>query len=94
MCPGLVDSNLLATSLRNRPSRYGGPQEAGDTAGMIPGAMPQEEVGPRVVAAIEANRAHVLTHPEARAVVEARHERLGADFDFFARIDRGQERHG
>lgn len=88
MCPGMVDSNLGATSLRNRPARHGGPEDAGDTTGMIPTAMRQEDVGRYVVAAIEADRPHVLTHPEARAVVDARHQRLGADFDFFAQLGR------
>lgn len=82
-CPGMVDSNLRATSLRNRPARHGGPVEAADTVGLIPQAMAQEDIGPVVVAAIEADRSHVLTHPEARAIVDARAAALAADFDFF-----------
>lgn len=91
MCPGMVDSNLMATSLRNRPRRYGGPEEAGDTAGLIPGAMDQEDLGPYVVAAIEDNRLHVLTHPSARPLVDARYERLRADFEFFTALEQDDD---
>lgn len=85
-CPGTVDSNLMASSMRNRPERYGGPEPAGATLGMIPFAMAQEDVGKFVVAAIEANRIHILTHPRGRSFVDDRAERLTADFDYFTTI--------
>jgi hypothetical protein len=84
----MVESNLAATSARNRPARFGGPLD-GPTAGrgMPPGAMPNEAVGPIVVRGIRANRAFILTHPEARPLVEARQQSLLADFAFFAGPD-------
>ncbi len=82
-CPGMIDSNLMTTSLRNRPDRYGGPVTVRDTLGLIESAMAQEEVGPYVVAAIEENRLHVLTHPNGRRLIDGRHRDLAADFDFF-----------
>ena len=87
LCPGVVDSNLSATSARNRPKRYGGPFESatGRPSSSIPGIMNQEDVGPIVVAGILANRAHILTHPESVGVVVRRHQALVDDFEFFAR---------
>ena len=46
--------------------------------------MPQEQVGPIVVAAIRANRLHIFTHPEARPLVEARQASMLDDFTFAA----------
>ncbi|MEZ5167926.1 MAG: hypothetical protein R2695_16120 [Acidimicrobiales bacterium] len=40
LCPGMVDSNLAATSMRNRPDRYGGPVAAADTTGLLPRDAP------------------------------------------------------
>jgi len=85
LCPGLVESNLGATSARNRPERFGGafddPSRGG---GMPPGAMPNEAVGPIVVRAIRANRAYILTHPETRPLVEMRQRALLDDYAFAA----------
>jgi|GEM_PF-2744606 hypothetical protein len=52
--------------------------------------MAQEDVGKFVVAAIEANRIHILTHPRGRSFVEARAEQLSSDFDYFATIARAE----
>lgn len=86
LCPGTVDSNLMQTSLRHRPARYGGAVEVGETVGMIPYAMAQEEVGAYVVAGIEADRTLILTHPQGRRFVEQRATTHLADFEFFAAI--------
>ena len=83
LCPGMVDSNLMATSLRNRPDRHGGPEEVASTAGRASAGMSQEEAGEVVVKGILGNRFHILTHPAAQAIVDARHDALVADFDFF-----------
>jgi short-subunit dehydrogenase len=84
LCPGLVEGNLGATSARNRPDRYGGSMEKVGGGGMPPGAMANEAVGPIVVAAIKADRAHIFTHPETVALVQARHDALLEDYAFFA----------
>lgn len=85
LCPGLVDSNLGATSARNRPDRFGGAfADPSDGAGMPPGAMPNEDVGPIVVRAIRANRGYILTHPETRPLVEMRQQALLDDYAFAA----------
>ena len=49
------------------------------------GALPAEEVGPIVLGAVRANRLHVLTHPNSRAIVEARFKNLADDYDFAAK---------
>ena len=85
LCPGLVESNLGATSARHRPERFGGAfADPSGGGGMPPGAMPNEQVGPIVVRAIRANRAYILTHPESRPLVEARQQALLDDFAFAA----------
>ncbi len=87
LCPGTVDSNLMATSMRNRPDRYGGPVDTENYSGSMPNVMSQEEVGKYVVAAIEGDRIHVLTHPHERGLIERRHRALMDDFDFFAAVE-------
>jgi len=85
LCPGLVESNLGSTSARHRPDRFGGAfEDPSAGAGMPPGAMPNEAVGPIVVRAIRANRAYILTHPETRPLVEARQQLLLDDYTFAA----------
>jgi NAD(P)-dependent dehydrogenase (short-subunit alcohol dehydrogenase family) len=84
LCPGMVRSNLAATSARHRPARHGGPlpePPPGEPAGTL---MPPEAVGPVVVRGIKANRFHILTDPESRPLVEARHAALVDDCAFFA----------
>jgi hypothetical protein len=46
--------------------------------------MAAEDVGPIVIRAIRANRFHVLTHPRARPLVEARFQAMLEDFEFAA----------
>jgi NAD(P)-dependent dehydrogenase (short-subunit alcohol dehydrogenase family) len=92
LCPGVVASNLTATSAENRPDAFG--EQAAPQLAAVGGAaaaselaaraMPAEDVGPIVVRAIRANRFHVLTHPRARALVEGRFQAMLADFDFAA----------
>jgi NAD(P)-dependent dehydrogenase (short-subunit alcohol dehydrogenase family) len=91
LCPGVVASNLMATSAENRPDAFGeqaAPQLAGADAASAPPppfrAMPAEDVGPIVIRAIRANRFHVLTHPQTRPLVEARFRAMLEDFDFAA----------
>jgi NAD(P)-dependent dehydrogenase (short-subunit alcohol dehydrogenase family) len=93
LCPGVVASNLMETSADNRPHAFGAqaaPQLAvagaagGAGAPPLPKAMPAEDVGPIVMRAIRANRFLVLTHPQARPLVEARFRGMLEDFEFAA----------
>jgi len=90
LCPGMVQSNLVETSARHRPERHGGPftptlptaSERGQSRRL--GMLRPEAVGPIVVLGIEANRAHILTHPNSLGLIEQRHAVLVDDFRFFA----------
>jgi NAD(P)-dependent dehydrogenase (short-subunit alcohol dehydrogenase family) len=91
LCPGVVASELMGTSAANRPEAYGAqaaPQLAapGVTGAPPPPAraMPAENVGPIVIRAIRANRFHVLTHWQARPLVERRFQAMLEDFEFAA----------
>ncbi len=84
LCPGMVRSNLAATSARHRPARHGGPLPPPPPPEPPDTLMSPEAVGPVVVRGIKSNRLHILTHPASRALVEARHAALVDDFAFFA----------
>jgi hypothetical protein len=49
-----------------------------------PDELEPDEVGQRVLAAIRNEDFFIFTHPETRAWIEARHERLMAGFDALA----------
>jgi NAD(P)-dependent dehydrogenase (short-subunit alcohol dehydrogenase family) len=93
LCPGVVASELVRTSMQNRPEGFGDqPQPAFASAadgagGSRPSAitaMPAEDVGPIVVSAVRNNRLHVLTHPESRPAVETRFQTIFDDYEFAA----------
>lgn len=83
LCPGVVVGNLAATSARNRPARYGGPAGGIPDAAPMPFMMPSEEVGPKVVAGIRANRLHIFTHTDGYIadMLRERFDSMMADFD-------------
>jgi NAD(P)-dependent dehydrogenase (short-subunit alcohol dehydrogenase family) len=83
LCPGMVASNLTATSAHNRPERFGS-QAAPKGAGSFdapPGMIQPEAVGPVVVRGVRENRLHILTHANGRPQVEKRFAAILADFD-------------
>jgi len=84
LCPGMVTSNLSATSARNRPARLGGqgaPPAGAATPDLAARMMKAEDVGPVVVRGIRENRLHIFTHPNARLQVEQRFAAILADFE-------------
>jgi NAD(P)-dependent dehydrogenase (short-subunit alcohol dehydrogenase family) len=94
LCPGVVASDLYHTSARQRPDRFGGPEELeppgiANPTGAAPQAMAAEEVGPIVVRGIRENRLHIFTHPEARPLIEERFEEIRADLEAERRARRG-----
>jgi NAD(P)-dependent dehydrogenase (short-subunit alcohol dehydrogenase family) len=84
LCPGMVRSNLAATSARHRPARHGGPLPPPPDREPQVTMMAPEAVGPVVVRGIKSDRLHILTHPAGLALVEARHAGVVDDFAFFA----------
>ena len=77
LCPMIVETNINANSLRNRPKDLRNPDhtdqppdiEAGSMVGSV---IPPDEVGRRVVRAIDRNDLYVLTHPEQREILRRR----------------------
>lgn len=87
LCPGMVESDLAATSARNRPAAFGGPLPTPDVPGLRRDEAPPgnrvlsgEECGQIVVGGIREDRLHIITHPESLPLIEKRFERLRADY--------------
>ena len=83
LCPAAVDTGIHL-SARSRPERLGGPFERradhfmGD---VLKDGLRPEQVGGRVVKAIENNEFYILTHSSPREWVERRFNRIMAAFD-------------
>jgi hypothetical protein len=84
LCPGFVNTNILA-SRRNRGADYGGPGQDPAGAGRILAERGIDPlvVGQRVLEAVKADEDYVLTHWDFREVVERRHRRIRAAFDYW-----------
>ena len=84
LCPGGVQTKIGVAG-RNRPDDYGGPNDAavfGSGGSGLSRGMDPEEAGRIAVRGIQAGRRLVLTHPETRAQVAARHQRIMDEYDF------------
>jgi NAD(P)-dependent dehydrogenase (short-subunit alcohol dehydrogenase family) len=83
LCPAAVDTGIYQ-SMPRRPGRFGGPGEPVDPAlarALLPDAMPPDEVGRHVLRAIQERRFLIFTHPETKAWLQARHDRVMSAFD-------------
>lgn len=83
LCPGVVNTEL-SHSGRNRPDRYGGPFNiSGDfvLAKAASSGTDPLQFGRWVLRAMERGQLYVITHPQDRAMVEARHARILRAFD-------------
>lgn len=85
LCPGLVSTAIGANAAKLRPGPAGvaladNPAFAGLRNRAPAAGLDPDRLGPFVVEAIEANRAHVLPHPHFAEQVEARHRALMAEF--------------
>lgn len=83
-CPGPTHSNI-ASAVANRPSSYGEsgyapPDPAWTAAAKLQPYMTADEAGERVLAGMLAGEMFILTHPEFRAGVAARHRAIEASF--------------
>jgi NAD(P)-dependent dehydrogenase (short-subunit alcohol dehydrogenase family) len=91
LCPAAVDTGIHL-SASSRPERLGGPFERpadhfmGD---LIKDGLRPEQVGGRVVSAIENNEFYILTHSSPREWVERRFNRIMAAFDQAEAFERG-----
>ena len=81
LCPGGVRSRLWRTSraVRGLPDIETPPDDM--SAQSATAAMGADEVGRRVLDAVVADEAYIITHPEFRDVVTQRHERMLQGFD-------------
>jgi NAD(P)-dependent dehydrogenase (short-subunit alcohol dehydrogenase family) len=91
LCPAAVDTAIYESSTR-RPARFGGPfvPPGGlpSRAEMLPGALPADVIGQRVLYAIRTNEFFIFTHEGPRAWLEERHRRLMEGFDRAAAYNR------
>ena len=85
LCPGAVSTNIM-TSERNRPSALGQSKPVVMPSGADLGEVLRTGreplwVGRRVRAAVENDEAYIFTHPNTRAMFEARAAGIRAGFD-------------
>ena len=98
LCPGVVTTNIF-NSGRNRPEELQGETDTASlvlTADVsdaermarlqeiMAGALDPAVVGDMVLAAIQANDEYIFTHPELKAMVEARGAAIGNSFERWA----------
>ena len=83
LCPMIVATDIDRNSARVRGREApGAPAVDQPPAGALQGGViPPEEVARRVVRGIERNDLYILTHPEQRAILRRRAERLDACFE-------------
>jgi NAD(P)-dependent dehydrogenase (short-subunit alcohol dehydrogenase family) len=83
LCPAAVDTGIHL-SARARPDRLGGAFERAEDhfmGDLIKDGLRPEQVGARVVKAIENNEFYILTHSSPREWVERRFDRIMKAFD-------------
>jgi NAD(P)-dependent dehydrogenase (short-subunit alcohol dehydrogenase family) len=84
LCPMIVDTQIAANSERLRPPALGGRGVASAPAANQPpmagGVIAVDDVAARVVRGIERGDLYILTHPEQRAFLRRRAERLDGMF--------------
>lgn len=89
--PGAINTQFYEHSAEQRGS-LAGPNRFSTTPADIASGMAPEEVVQRVLAGVAAGQFFIATHPETRPLVEQRHERLMAAYDFAAAQFGGGER--
>ena len=85
-CPSGMATNQT-NSNEYRPEKFGGYYEFPvPHTGKLPNPMPPEEVAPRVLAGVRANRRYIITHPHRLSDVTEYYDRMWADYEAAARI--------
>ncbi|MEQ8485928.1 MAG: SDR family NAD(P)-dependent oxidoreductase [Pseudomonadales bacterium] len=86
LCPGGVNTRIFEAP-RNRPQRFG-PQQSivadGVSTDDLKRGLDPDVVGRLVLDAIIANRLFIFTDPRFKALVQKRHDKIMADFDWAA----------
>ena len=86
LCPGGVNTRIFEAP-RNRPERFGAQESIvadNIAAEDLKKGLDPDIVGRLVLEAIQANRQFIFTDPRFRAMVERRHEKMLADFEWAA----------
>jgi len=84
LCPMIVETDINANSVRNRPVELRNAGEAlvvPDAGQMVGGVIAPTEVARRVVRGIERGDLYILTHPEQREILRRRAAKLDACFE-------------
>jgi NAD(P)-dependent dehydrogenase (short-subunit alcohol dehydrogenase family) len=86
LCPMIVETNINANSLRNRPAALRNPDHTDappdiDAGTMVGSVIPVDEVARRVVRAVDRGDFYVLTHPEQREILRRRARRQDQMFE-------------
>jgi NAD(P)-dependent dehydrogenase (short-subunit alcohol dehydrogenase family) len=83
LCPGVINTNI-SHSGKHRPDKYGGAYDTNgdhELAKAAGSGTDPLQFGRWVVKAIEQNDLYVITHPQDRQRVEARHKLISDAFD-------------
>ena len=86
LCPGGVSTNIIANTLRDRPSG-GAEMQFGGVGGSGLRLIQPEDVGRMVRDAIERNEPYIFTHPEFEVALRARFERILEGFEYAKQRD-------
>jgi NAD(P)-dependent dehydrogenase (short-subunit alcohol dehydrogenase family) len=84
LCPGMVATDIVATTARLRPgaAELGqASQRAQNMTGVLAAGMSPEPIGEFVVRAVEAGDFYIFTHPEWRDLAKAQFDEILAAFN-------------
>jgi NAD(P)-dependent dehydrogenase (short-subunit alcohol dehydrogenase family) len=87
LCPMIVDTNIVASSVRNRSADYGQPPTQEVAAAAVPSpqgddaVLDVDEVARLTADAVLADRLYILPHRASRASIRRRFERIDRTFD-------------
>jgi len=84
LTPAAVATDIYVHSANLRGT-IGGPNPFAKTPADIAAGLAPDEIGKRVLAGIRAGQFYLITHPDTRAWVTERHQRLMAAYDFAQR---------
>lgn len=91
LTPAAVQTEIYTSSAAHRTREHvGGPNAFTETPDDIAAGITPDEAGQRVLDGIKAKQFYLITHPETRGWLEARHARIMAAYDF---ADRWEQEH-
>lgn len=93
LAPAAVQTEIYTSSAAHRlRESVGGPNAFMETPDDIAAGITPDEAGQRVLDGIKAKQFYLITHPETRTWLEARHARIMAAYDFADRWEREHKR--